>query len=677
MAHGRGGRLADATSPYLLQHAHNPVDWYPWGDEAFAHARASDRPVFLSIGYAACHWCHVMERESFEDEDTAKFLNDHFVAIKVDREERPDLDAIYMDAVQAMTGSGGWPMSVFLTPDGEPFYAGTYFPDRPRHGMPSFRQVLEGITDAWATRRGEVVVQADRVTAAIGRAIGDAPAATAGPADADRAFADLRNRFDPTRGGFGAAPKFPQPMVLEWLLRQSLRGRVDALEMVVITLDRMADGGIHDQIGGGFARYSTDAAWHVPHFEKLLSDNAQLLQLYTHAWLVTRNERFRAVASRTAEFLLRELGLPDGGFASSLDADSDGVEGAFYVWSWEELVPIVGEPVAEALGATPEGNWEGTNVLWRPVPLGAIAERHGIGGDELREQLDEAAGTLLAARAERPRPAIDDKVVTAWNGLAIRALSEAGRAFDEPRLVGAASSCAEFVWSSLIRDDRLLRSWRLGRATTPAFLDDHALLGLGLLALYESTGDGTWFVRARRLGDDLLTLFRGDEGRLYQTGSDAETLLVRPRDIQDNALPSGSSAAAELLARLALFTGQVSYEEASRASVAEVGETASRAPTAFGHALCVADLLEGPSREIAIVGDFASSDTRALVAEVARERFLPNVVVAIGHGDEVPLLAGRERIDGKATAYVCERFSCRAPVTDPSTLAAQLRGSTV
>ena len=360
-------RLSTETSPYLLQHSGNPVDWYPWGEEAFARARAEGKPIFLSVGYAACHWCHVMERESFEDADTAAMLNAAFVSIKVDREERPDVDAIYMDAVQALTGAGGWPMSVFLTPDGKPFYAGTYFPDEPRHGMPSFRQVLGGIADAWADRREEVALQGDQVAAAVTRAAGGAAAPSPVEADlADAAFAALERSFDPTWGGFGGAPKFPQPMVLEWLLRQHVRGRAEALHMARVTLDRMAAGGIHDQVGGGFARYSTDARWHVPHFEKMLSDNAQLLQVYTHTWLVTHDDRDREVAIRTADYLLREMQQPEGGFSTSQDADSEGVEGKFFVWDWASLTAAVGEPVAEAFGAEPRGNWEGTNVLWCP-----------------------------------------------------------------------------------------------------------------------------------------------------------------------------------------------------------------------------------------------------------------------------------------------------------------------
>ena len=430
-------RLAGSTSPYLLQHASNPVDWYPWGDAAFAAARERDAPIFLSVGYAACHWCHVMERESFEDDVTAAILNRDFVAIKVDREERPDIDGIYMTAVQAMAGQGGWPMSVFLTPNGHPFWAATYLPDTPRHGMPSFRQVLEGITEAWRERRDEVVAQSASVTAAIDRAT-SSPANPGPVPSPEAAVQHLREAFDERWGGFGGAPKFPQTPVLEWLLRRTVRGDALAEHMLVRTLDGMAGGGIHDQITGGFARYSTDAAWHVPHFEKMLYDNAQLLTLFTRTWLHTREDRFRDIALGIADALLADFLLPDGGFASSIDADSDGVEGAFATWDWKELSGLVGPTVAEAFGATPAGNWEGTNVLWRPIDLGQVAAQHERSVEALARELEHGRATLAAVRAQRIQPAIDDKAVAAWNALAVTGLLTASRAFDEPSLLAAA-----------------------------------------------------------------------------------------------------------------------------------------------------------------------------------------------------------------------------------------------
>jgi len=671
-------RLSGETSPYLLQHAGNPVDWYPWGEEAFARSRAEDKPIFLSVGYAACHWCHVMERESFEDTDTAAVLNGAFVSIKVDREERPDVDAIYMDAVQALTGAGGWPMSVFLTPEGKPFYAGTYFPDEPRHGMPSFEQVLSGIAEAWANRRGEVTLHGDQVAAAVARAAGGATASSPVEADlADVAFAGLERSFDPTWGGFGGAPKFPQPMVLEWLLRQHVRGRVGALDMARITLDRMAAGGIHDQVGGGFARYSTDVRWHVPHFEKMLSDNAQLLQVYTHAWLVTREDRYREVAIRTADYLVREMQQPDGGFSTSQDADSEGVEGKFFVWDWASLTAAVGEPVAEAFGAEPRGNWEGTNVLWTPESFPAIAERHGIEEHAFADQIEGARTALLAEREQRVAPAVDDKVIAAWNGLAIRALAVAGRALGVLTYIDAARDAAGFVWEHMLeRDGQLQRSWRVGSAHVAGFLDDHALLGLGLLTLFETTGEVVWFERAALLGAVIRERFADPiAGGFFLTSDDADPLFVRPKELLDTAVPSGNASAAELLVRLGLYAGDAELEDVATRAIGLVLASAREHPTAFGHALAVADMLLGPATEIAIVGA-PGAGRDALIQEVAG-RYLPNTVLAFGvPGDRaanvVPLLADRPEVDGAPTAYVCERFACRTPVTDAVALAAQL-----
>ena len=681
----RSNRLAKESSPYLLQHARNPVDWYPWGDEALEKAAIDDKPIFLSIGYAACHWCHVMERESFEDETTAALMNEHFVSIKVDREERPDLDAIYMDAVQAMTGQGGWPLTAFLTPSGEPFYAGTYFPPEPRRGMPAFRDLLRGIAEAWRDRRAEVVSQGQRVTQAIARAA-SAPS-TLGPLDrtlADAAFAGLRHAFDPIWGGFGGAPKFPQPMTLEFLLRRAVRGVDGALDMVTTTLDRMADGGIYDQLGGGFARYSTDERWHVPHFEKMLYDNALLLQLYTRAWQVTEAQRYRTVATETAEYLLREMQHPEGGFYSSQDADSEGVEGAFFTWSWAELVELVGEPLAMAFGATPEGNWIGehepTNVLRHPGLGLDDAATVVLDPVDLSAEVDDARRVLFEAREGRVRPATDDKVLAAWNGMAIAALAEAGRALGEPAYAAAASRGATFVLEHLRGSDgRLLRAWRNGVAGGPGFADDHALMASACLTLYETTFELAWFERARELTDDLRRLFADRErGGFFQTGSDAETLVVRPKELYDNATPSGNSAAADVFLRLAAFTADGDLEADADAALRAVGDAFDRAPTAFGHALCALDRLIGPGRQVAIVGDPTDADTIAMVAEANARRFRPNVVLAVARpGDAepqrtIPLLRGRSSKAGVTTAYVCEGFSCRLPVTDPAALSSQL-----
>jgi uncharacterized protein len=654
-------RLAAATSPYLLQHAGNPVDWYEWGPEAFNRARREDRPIILSVGYAACHWCHVMERESFEDPETARLMNDHFVSIKVDREERPDVDAIYMDAVQALTGQGGWPMTVFLTPEGEPFFAGTYFPDRDRHGMPSFSRVLQGVAEAWRDRREDLLDQGKRVVDALSPT----------PASSDRpltdeilgtAFDGLRQAFDPEWGGFSQAPKFPQPMTLELLLRLDARGREGARDMLKLTLDRMAAGGMYDQVGGGFHRYSTDRRWLVPHFEKMLYDNAQLARLYARAWQVTGRPAYRRVAEGTVDYLLRDLRHPDGGFLSSEDADSEGVEGKFYVWSWDELVAEVGDDVAATLGAEPGGNWEGTNVLWRPRAEADVPEA--------------ALRRLLEVRGRRTRPAADDKILAGWNGLAISALAVTGRVFGRSDHVEAAVAAAHFVLSALRREDgRLLRGWRDGRTTGPAFADDHALLAGACLDLYETTFAERWFEEARALAADLLRLFADESGGFYQSGADAERLVVRPKELFDNAVPSGNSAAAEVLLRLSLFTGDGSLEDAAAAALRAGGDLLPRAPTAFGTALGALDLYLGPSREVAVVGDPEDAGTRALVGQVWR-RYLPNVVLAAGRpgtDSTVPLLAGRRPVDGEPAAYVCQRFVCQRPVTEPGALAAQLR----
>jgi uncharacterized protein YyaL (SSP411 family) len=654
-------RLAAATSPYLLQHADNPVDWYEWGEEAIDRARREDKPILLSVGYAACHWCHVMERESFEDEDTADLMNEHFISVKVDREERPDVDSIYMDAVQAMTGQGGWPMTVFLTPEGEPFFAGTYFPNQDRHGMPAFRKVLVAVAEAWNDRRGDLLGQGKRVVEAIARR----PSPSEEPLTEEilrDALDALRRSFDPELGGFGQAPKFPQPMTLELLLRLDGRGGEGARDMVSTTLDRMASGGMYDVVGGGFHRYSTDREWLVPHFEKMLYDNAQLARLYVHAHQVTGQDAYRQVAEEALDYLLREMRHPDGGFFSAQDADSEGVEGKFYVWSWGELVEVAGEEVALLLGASPDGNWEGVNILRRT-------------GEEMPPDWPRIRRRLLERRNARVAPATDDKVLAAWNGLAISGLAGTGRIVGRSDYVDAAVSAADFVLSALRdRHGRLLRAWRDGRTSGPAYADDHALMAGACLDLYETTFDVRWFEEARRLADELIRLFHDPEGGgFFQTGADAERLVLRPKELFDNAVPSGNSSAAEVLLRLSLFTGEASYERAAASALRTIRDLLVRAPTAFGTALGALDLYLGPSREIAVIGATDDARTAALLDEV-RRRYLPNVVLAAGPGDRspIPLLAGRTAVDGKPAAYVCEHFSCRRPVTEPEELAAQL-----
>jgi uncharacterized protein YyaL (SSP411 family) len=621
-----------------------------------------------------------MAHESFEDPETARLMNERFVNVKVDREERPDVDAIYMDAVQAMSGHGGWPMTVFLTPDGEPFFAGTYFPPEDRHGMPSFRRVLTAVLQAWQDRREEILQQGKRVVEALASPV---PASDE-PLTQDvlqAAQAGLRSQFDDEWGGFGQAPKFPQPMTLEFLLRCHLREYEGSLDMLTVTLDRMASGGIYDQVGGGFHRYSTDRMWLVPHFEKMLYDNAQLARLYLHAWQVTERERYREVALETLEYLLREMRHPEGGFFSSQDADSEGVEGRFFAWPHDELVREAGENgelTARYLGATRGGNWEGTNVLWRPDPAEEVAEEAGVGVEELLREVEEARARLFAARETRPRPATDDKVLASWNGLAILAFAEAGRVLGEARYVEAAEGAAEFVLSSLRRDDgRLLRAWRDGRTSGPGYADDYAMMAAACLSLYETTFDVRWMSEARSLAGELIRLFQAPDGGFFQTGSDAEALVVRPKELFDNAVPSGNSVAAEVLQRLALLTGDADLEKAGVLALRPVRPLMTRAPSMLGYALSALDLYLADSKEVAIVGDPKSEETRTLVEEVWH-RYLPHTVLAVRAPDDeeaagaVPLLAGREPLDGRPAAYVCERFACQRPVSDPKELAAQL-----
>ncbi|HET7702551.1 MAG TPA: thioredoxin domain-containing protein [Candidatus Limnocylindrales bacterium] len=673
-------RLAGETSPYLLQHAHNPVDWYPWGPEALARARELDRPIFLSIGYAACHWCHVMERESFEDAATAADLNRDFVAIKVDREERPDLDQVYMGAVQAMTGQGGWPTSVFLTPDGKPFYGGTYFPPEPHHGLPSFRQVLAGAARAWREQRLEVVAAGQRLVDALVQqnqlptdGPGPTAALVAGAVDA------LQARFDTLNGSWGGAPKFPQPMTLDFLLRRMAAGDVRPTTMVRYTLDRMADGGIRDQLGGGFHRYATDPIWLVPHFEQMLYDNAQLARTYLRAWAVTGEDRYREVAVGALDYLLRELRRDDGTFAASQDADTDGVEGATFTWTAAEIRQVLGDdaPLFTATyGIRDEGNWEGRTILSRLQP--AAAEDGTI--DAGREsRLATSRARLLDRRGGRPQPARDDKALAAWNGLAIGALADAARLVggeDGNRYRAAAVTAADEILTGLRRaDGRLGRSWKDGRATGEGVLEDYADLADGLLALYEATFDERWFVAARELADAILDHFADPAGGFFDTADDHETLVTRPKDPQDNATPAGGSMATLVLLRLAALTGEARYRAAADRALATVTAFVERYPTGFANWLSAAQLAVAGIVELAIVGDPADPATIALL-EAARAGGRADLVVAVSAEPEdsaIPLLAGRRAIDGRPTAYVCRAFTCRLPVTEPVALRDQLR----
>jgi uncharacterized protein YyaL (SSP411 family) len=623
--------LADETSPYLLQHARNPVDWHPWGEEAFARARDEDKPILLSIGYAACHWCHVMAHESFEDPDVARLMNERFVNVKVDREERPDVDAVYMDAVVALTGHGGWPMTVFLTPEREPFLGGTYFPPEPRHGLPSFTQVLAAVSDAYRERHGEVVQQARQLTEAI------ASSARAGPssepltesllAEAERG---LRHGFDPVSGGWGTAPKFPPAPALEFLLR---RDSDEARAMVRTTLDGMAAGGKYDLVGGGFHRYSVDARWLVPHFEKMLYDNALLAATYLHAWALWGEERDRVVVEQTLDYLLRELRLPDGAFASAQDADTDGVEGLTFTWTVEEGAP------AELLEPFEDG---------RSVLRGTLDEETRVRLFDLREQ--------------RPKPARDDKAISSWNGLAIAALAEAGRRLGRAEYVHAGVAAAE----SVLREPELVRSRREGRTSGPGFLDDYANVAHGLLELHVATGDLRWLEEARRLAEEAVARFGDDaHGGFFLAPRDGERLVAEKKELDDHPIPSGNAMLAHVLLRVARIYGDDELERRAVGVFRLLRDAIPRSPSAFGWALVALDLHFSPPRELAVVGPPDSDVARAALAG-----WQPATVVAVGPAEAVPLLAGKGLVDGRPAVYVCERFACQAPETDPAAFVA-------
>lgn len=685
-------RLIDETSPYLLQHAHNPVDWFPWGAEAFERARAEDRPILLSVGYAACHWCHVMEAESFENVETARLMNEHFVSVKVDREERPDVDALYMDAVQALTGSGGWPMTVFLTSDGAPFFAGTYFPPRDRYGMPGFPRVLRSVAEWWQTRREDVERQADefrrfyRGQSARPLQVSEGVSASSEAISStllDEAAERLTGQMDAINGGFGGAPKFPHPMALDFLLRveqRRTRGASDRassrlMELVGRGLDKMAAGGIYDQLGGGFHRYSTDARWLVPHFEKMLYDNALLAPVYLHAWQLTGQTHYRQICEQTLDYVLREMTSEEGAFHSTQDADIEGQEGKFYVWNAEEISSLLSGDelrVAEAVwGVSPKGNFEGHTILSVTRTCAEVAQEIGISTDEAEQRLESARQTLLRARERRVRPAKDDKVLTSWNGLMLRAVAEAGRVLGRHDYREAAIRNATFLMERLVKDGRLLHAWRGGQAKIAGFLDDHAALVNGLLSTYEATGDARFLVEARRWADVLLDRFWVEEsGSFFDTADDTEPLIGRPREFTDNATPSGTSLAVEALLRLAAFMGEERYRETATIVLRALAPAMAQQPSSFGHLLGALDNLIGPFYEVAIVRGEEVAQRDAMLKALA-SRFLPRMALARGgqvDAAAVPLLAGRDALDGKETAYVCQRFTCRRPVTTPDEL---------
>ncbi|MFZ2359830.1 MAG: thioredoxin domain-containing protein [Anaerolineae bacterium] len=693
-------RLIHETSPYLRQHAHNPVDWYPWGEEALARARREDKPIFLSIGYSACHWCHVMAHESFEDEQTAKLMNELFVNIKVDREERPDLDGIYMQAVQAMTGQGGWPMSVWLLPDGSPFYGGTYFPPVERYGMPSFRRVLVATADAYRNRRAQIEESAGRMRTALQRS------SLLGPSEgsldaliADQAMQGFARNYDSFNGGFGDAPKFPQPMNLSFLLRYHWRtGNAQALEMVTHTLRKMARGGMYDQLGGGFHRYSVDERWHTPHFERMLYDSAQLARLYVEAWQVTGDAEFRRVAEETLDYVAREMTDPSGAFYSSQDADSEGEEGKFFVWELRELEELLGVdswPVAKYYGVTAHGNFEGKNILHVERDLEAAAAKAEVTPDYMAEALARSKPILFAAREQRIKPGRDDKALTEWNGMMLRTFAYAAGALSRDDYRQVAERNADFILRELVTDHRspvtahprLFRSWAPAsltggepQAKLNAYLEDYANVADGLVELYQLTFDLRWLEAARGLVDTMIDLFWDQrQGGFFQTSHDHEGLIARPKEVVDNATPSGNSVAADVLLRLHALTGEERTYAHAEAILLLLRDGMARQPLAFGHLLGALERFVSRPQEIAIIGDPDDPRTRELLTGV-RSRFLPHTVLAGAGSNQaaaeaaptIPLLADRVQINGQPTAYVCEGFACQMPVTEPAALAQQL-----
>jgi len=688
-------RLAHETSPYLLQHAHNPVDWYPWGPEAIAKAKTEDKPIFLSIGYSACHWCHVMERESFENEAVAAVLNGHFISIKVDREERPDLDEIYMAAVQAMTGSGGWPMSVFLTSDLKPFYGGTYFPPDERFGRPGFKTLLARIAEAWETRRGEVTDSATKLSEHISDIL-TSTLEQSGSITGDlvaKAARDLAKSYDADAGGFGGAPKFPSSPSIQLLLREHARtGDVQLLEMATHTLDRMAQGGMYDQIGGGFARYSVDAEWLVPHFEKMLYDNAQLAEAYVEAWQATGNIFYKQIAQDTLDYVLRDLRDARGGFHSSEDADSEGEEGKFYVWSFDEIVAVLGDSDAKVAAAwynlSKGGNFDSheayhrsMNILHTPRPATEVAAELGLSPEQFDAKRQEINQKLFDARTKRVRPGLDDKVLTSWNALMITAFARGYQALGDERYRQAAAEAANFILRDMTRDGALLHTHRAGDSRLPAYLDDYAFLANALVDLYEADFDPRWLVEADRLAQQMLDKF-WDEARagFFFTSDDHTDLLVRTRASQDGATPSGASVAAYALLRIAKFRDKPEYYDRAQTLLEAQYRYLAEAPRAFTKMLIAVDFFVNTPKEVAIVGPKHAPDTQALLAAV-RGRFLPNKIVAYYDPaaanatdtvKAIPLLEGKSPVKSAPAAYVCENFACKQPVTTPEEMLAQL-----
>ena len=676
-------RLANETSPYLLQHAENPVDWYAWGPEALEKAKREDKPILLSIGYAACHWCHVMAHESFEDEETARAMNENFVNIKVDREERPDIDGIYMQAVQAMTGHGGWPMTMFLLPDGSPFYGGTYFPPEDKHGLPSFRRILESVASAYSDRRDRVAQSAEQLKQIYSS---NSSSARSGgglsPQLLESAYRALSNSYDAQNGGLGSAPKFPATMALDFLLRYWKRtGTAHALEMVASSFVKMARGGIYDQIGGGFARYAVDATWLVPHFEKMLYDNALLARLGAYLWQSTGDDEVKRVTAEVVEWVEREMTSPDGGFYSSLDADSQGHEGKFYVWSEAEIDALLGAD-ARAFktyyGVTPGGNFEGQNILFVAGDRSATPARSRADEELLDAILARAKRILYESRAKRVWPGRDEKILASWNGLMLRGIATAARALGRTDFGNLAIRNAEFLSREMVRNGRVMRSHKEGVTRISGFLEDHAAVALGFLAVYELTFDGRWVDRACEIADAMIEWFWDDQvGAFFDTAKDSEQLITRPRDVTDNATPSGTSLAVELLLHLSELQQNAEYRRRAVFTLEALGEPMTRYSTAFGHLLGCADMEINGAIEVAIVGDVKSAAFKALERVVAGQ-YVPSLVLAAGEPGKSPsvkLLEDRPLVEHKPTAYVCRGYSCDRPVTMPDALSDQLENA--
>ncbi len=678
-------RLINETSPYLLQHAHNPVDWYPWGPEALETAVGEDKPILLSIGYSACHWCHVMEHESFEDEEIARLMNENFICIKVDREERPDLDTIYMNAVQMMTGGGGWPMTMFLTPELKPFYGGTYFPPTDRQGMPGFPRILMGVSDAYKTKRGEITQSANAITAELKKAGSFRASSDLLTADLlTQAYVTMSKSFDRVNGGFGNAPKFPPSMSLMFLLRYHKRtGSVDALEMVETTLQKMASGGMYDHLGGGFARYSVDAHWLVPHFEKMLYDNALLSRIYLYAYQATGKPEYRRVAEETFEYVIRDLTDSSGGFYSSEDADSEGEEGKFYVWTRDQILTLLGEEEGEIFcryfDVTEGGNFEhGKSILNTPRSIEAVAGENSIEPQELKRIISAGKKRLFYERETRVRPGRDDKMLAAWNGLMLTAFAEAANILGRDDYREVARRNGDFLLNNLMKEGRMLRTYKDDQAKLNGYLEDYAFVIEGLLALYEATFDLKYFETARGLADTLIGQFWDDsEGGFFFTSSDHEALITRTKDYFDNAIPSGNSVAALALQRLGLLVSEGEYQRKSASVLRIMRDTMARYSSGFGYLLCALDFYLSEPKEIALVGDADSHEVRAFIEEIY-SRYIPNKVLALRGPEEtdaarsIHLLADRSEVEGKATAYVCRNYTCLAPATSREELAARL-----